>query len=134
MSGLDDRQRKALSRLVVTARATLFEDAEKSLRGNYGILPDGTIQSEEALAPDRALRARRHTLEAVITHLRADGTSAAASVERLTREVAFTHLNRLLAIRVADALGVLAPSLRDGNRIDRLSPVDRRPRAAVGDR
>jgi SAM-dependent methyltransferase len=114
VSGLDDRQRKVLSRLVVTTRATLFEDAEKSLRGTYGILPDGTIQSEEALAPDRALRARRRTLEAVIAHLRADGTSAAASVERLTREVAFTHLNRLLAIRVADGLGVLAPSLRDG--------------------
>ncbi len=116
MSGLDDRQRKVLSRLVVSARASLYEDAEKSLRGNYGILPDGTIQNEEALAPDRALRARRRTLEAVIAHLRSDGTSAAASVERLTREVAFTHLNRLLAIRVADALGVLAPSLRDGTQ------------------
>jgi hypothetical protein len=116
VSGLDDRQRKVLSRLVVTARATLYDDAEKSLRGNYGILPDGTIQSEKTLAPDRALRARRRTLEAVIAHLRSDGTSAAASVERLTREVAFTHLNRLLAIRVADALGVLAPSLRDGTQ------------------
>jgi hypothetical protein len=114
VSSLDDRQRKALSRLVVNARITLFDDAEKMLRGTYGILPDGTIQSEEALAPDAALRARRRTLEAVIAYLRTDGTSAKTSVERLTREVAFTHLNRLLAIRVADALGVLAPSLRNG--------------------
>lgn len=114
MSGLDDRQRKALSRLVVFARAALFDDAEKTLRGTYGVLPDGTIQSETALAPDPALRACRHTLEGVIAHLRAGGASARDAVERLTREVAFTHLNRLLAIRVADALGVLAPSLRDG--------------------
>jgi len=114
VSSLDDLQRKALSRLVVAARATLFDDAEKSLRGTYGILPNGTIQAEAALAPDAALRARRRTLEAVIAYLRADGTSAKASVERLTREVAYTHLNRLLAIRVADALAVLAPSLRNG--------------------
>lgn len=114
MSGLDDGQRKALSRLVVAARATLFDDAEKTLRGSYGILPDGTIQTEAGLAPDPALRARRRTLEAVVAHLRADGTSAKGAVERLMREVAFTHFNRLLAIRVADALGVLAPSLRDG--------------------
>lgn len=114
MSGLDDGQRKALSRLVVSARATLFDDAEKTLRGSYGILPVGTIQPEEGLAPDPALRARRRTLEAVVAHLRADGTSAKGAVERLMREVSFTHFNRLLAIRVADALGVLAPSLRDG--------------------
>jgi SAM-dependent methyltransferase len=114
MSGLDNDQRKALSRLVSSARVTLFDDAERTLRGTYGILRDGTIQSEAGLAPDHALRARRRNLEAVIAHLRADGTSAAAAVERLTREVAFTHLNRLLAIRVADALGVIAPSLRDG--------------------
>src|SRR5262249_52359036 len=43
----------------------------------------------------------------------ADGASARAAVDRLTREVAFTHLNRLFAIRVADALGILAPSLRN---------------------
>ncbi len=113
MSGLDDRQRRALAQLVTTARSTLYDDAERTLRGTYGILPDGTIQDEAGLAPDPMLRARRHTLEAVLAHLRADGTTAQASVERLTREVAFTHLNRLLAIRVADALGVLVPSLRD---------------------
>ena len=114
MSGLDDRQRKALSRLVTTARAALFDDAEKTLRGSYGILPDGTIKSEEQLAPDAALRARRRTLEAVLNHLRAEGASSSGAVERLTREVTFTHLNRLFAIRIADALDVLAPSLRDG--------------------
>lgn len=116
MSGLDDRQRKALSRLVVSARTILFDDAEKTLRGTYGILPSGIIQGEAGLAPDPSLRARRRTLEAVVDHLRADGTSAKGAVERLMREVAFTHLNRLLAIRVADALGVLAPSLRNGTQ------------------
>lgn len=116
MSGLDERQRRALAQLVATARSTFFDDAQRTLRGDYGILPDGTLQPPEGLAPDPALRARRRTLEGVIDHLRADGASATAAVERLTREVAFTHLNRLLAIRVADALGVLAPSLRDGTQ------------------
>ena len=114
MSGLNERQRPAFSQLVATARSTLYEDAERTLRGTYGILPDGTLQPVQGLASDRSVRARRATLEAVIHHLRADGASARPAVERLTREVAFTHLNRLLAIRVADALGILAPSLRDG--------------------
>jgi hypothetical protein len=114
VNGLDERQRRALAGLVSTARAVLFDDAERMLRGTYGILPDGTLQPVGGLAPDPAVRARRATLEAVIQHLRADGASPSAAVERLTREVVFTHLNRLLAIRVADALGILAPSLRDG--------------------
>jgi hypothetical protein len=114
VSGLDDRQRKAFSRLISLARAALSDDAAKTLRGIYGILPDGEVQSEGRLARDPALRARRRTLEAVLAHLRAEGLSTGGAVERLTREVAFTHLNRIVAIRVADALGVLAPSLRDG--------------------
>jgi hypothetical protein len=114
VSGLDERQRTNLSKLVIKASNQLFDDAERTLRGTYGILPDGTIQDEASLAPNPALRARRRTLEGVLAYLRVNGASSKGAVERLTREVAFTHLNRLLAIRVADALGVIAPSLRDG--------------------
>ena len=114
MSGLDEHQRTNLSKLVVKARTQLFDDAQRTLRGLYGILPDGTIQNQAGLAPNPALRACRRTLEGVLAYLRANGASSKESVERLTREVAFTHLNRLFAIRVADALGVIAPSLRDG--------------------
>ncbi len=114
MSGLDERQRRALAQLVAAARSTLYDDAERALRGVYGIVPDGTLQPVEGLVPDPALHARRRTLEDVLRYLRADGATASGAVERLTRQVAFTHLNRLLAIRVADALGVLASSLRDG--------------------
>ena len=39
---------------------------------------------------------------------------AVESVERLLREAVFTTVNRLLAVRVAEAVGVLPPSLVDG--------------------
>lgn len=130
MSGLNDRQRRALANLVTTARSILYQDAQRTLRGTYGILPDGTFQGEAGLAPDLAVRARRRTLEGVLAYLRAEGASAKGAVERLTREVAFTHLNRLLAIRIADALGILAPSLRDASEstgfrqwVDDLAPL-----------
>ncbi len=114
MTGLDDKQRKDLARIVSTARRVLFGDADRRLRGTYGILPNGTTQPEDQLASEPAVRAQRRTLEGILAHLRADGASGAAAVERLTREVAFTHLNRLLAIRVADTLEVLPPSVRNG--------------------
>jgi hypothetical protein len=114
MTGLDERQRSVLERIVVSSRITLEDDLSSILKGHYGIGADGGIEDEDRLADDSSLRRRRRTLVEVVDYLRRDGSSGPEAVARVVREAAFTHINRLIAIRVADALGVLPPSLRSG--------------------
>lgn len=114
MTGLDEVQRRVLERLVVSSRSEMEADLSSILQGDYGINADGSVEDETRLAEDASLRLRRQTLLDILDYLHRDGSSKPAAVARLVREAAFTHVNRLIAIRIADALGVLAPSLRNG--------------------
>ena len=58
--------------------------------------------------------AARAELVGVVEYLRGEGLGRVESVERLLRESVFTTVNRLLAVRVAEAVGVLPPSLAEG--------------------
>jgi hypothetical protein len=49
-----------------------------------------------------------------VAHLRTLGEDPASAVARLLREAAFTHVNRLIAIRVAEAIRLLPESLANG--------------------
>lgn len=50
----------------------------------------------------------------MVSHLRAEGESAESAVGRVIREAAFTHLNRLVAVRIAEAVGLLPETLSRG--------------------
>jgi hypothetical protein len=114
--GLDATQRSKLERLIIRARMLLESDFAAQAEGRFGIHLDGTIEDEAAL-PDRATdKITRSDLEQIITHLRALGEDPAGAVARLLREAAFTHLNRLVAIRVAEAIGFLPESLAKGTQ------------------
>ena len=114
VTGLDAAQRAALERLIVQARSTARAGSEAQAEGRYGINTDGTIEDEAALHLDPSALADRREIVAIVEHLRNEGESATGAVARLIREAAFTHLNRLVAIRVAEAMGLLPPSLADG--------------------
>ena len=47
--------------------------------------------------------------------LRREEGSGNEAIARLIREAAFTHLNRLIAIRIAEAIGLLPESLVKGS-------------------
>jgi hypothetical protein len=96
MSALDPGGRAALERATVKARQVLERDLSQFAEGRLGIYRDGRLESEEAL------------------HLERDSSPGRAAVERLIREAAFTHLNRLVAIRIAEQVGLLPESLTRG--------------------
>ena len=58
--------------------------------------------------------AARAELVGVVEYLRGEGLGLVEAVERMLREAVFTTVNRLLAVRVAEAIGVLPPSLAEG--------------------
>ena len=84
--------------------------------GRFGIDSDGTIADEGTLRLDPGEAFDRREIVEVVEHLRSEGNSAVEAVARLIREAGFTHLNRLVAIRIAEALGILPESLAKGDR------------------
>lgn len=113
-AALDSHQRSILERLVSRARRILEEDLRDQASGRFGIDPDGTIADEDALRLDPTALAQRHEIVAVIEHLLSEGETPVDAISRLIREATFTHLNRLVAIRIAEALSLLPPSLANG--------------------
>jgi hypothetical protein len=112
--GLDAEQRSTLERLVIRARSLLEEDLAAQAEGRFGIHLDGTIEDEAALPDDTTDKVTRRDLEQIVDHLRSLGEDPAGAVARLLREASFTHLNRLVAIRIAEAIELLPESLAKG--------------------
>ena len=112
--GLDNAQRSKLERLIIRARMLLESDFAAQVEGRFGIHLDGTIEDEAALPDITSDKITRSDLEQIVTHLRTLGEDPAGAVARLLREAAFTHVNRLIAIRVAEAIGLLPESLAKG--------------------
>lgn len=115
-AGLDEAQRGRLERLIVRARALLETDLAAQAAGRFGIDADGSLADEASLRLDPSGLADRRDITAVVEHLRSEGNSPPQAVARLLREATFTHLNRLIAIRIAEDLGLLPPSLAEGER------------------
>ena len=114
--GLDAAQRSKLERLIIRARMLLESDFAAQAEGRFGIHLDGTIEDEAALPDSAPDKITRFDLEQIVTHLRTLGEDPAGAVARLLREAAFTHVNRLVAIRVAEAIGFLPESLARGTQ------------------
>ena len=109
-------QRSRLGRLIGHCRALLEEDLASQAAGRFGIDPDGTMAAEETLRLDPGGLAARREIVEVVEHLRSEGDSGPDAVARFLREAVFTHLNRLVAIRIAEALELLPESLARGYR------------------
>ncbi len=115
-TALTAEQRTRLESLVSRARRLLEEDLAAQASGRFGIDADGALADPESLRLDPSSLAAWRELVGVIEHLCAEGESRPSAVARLLREAVFTHLNRLVAIRIAETLGLLPASLAAGRR------------------
>ncbi|MGQ0678938.1 MAG: BREX-1 system adenine-specific DNA-methyltransferase PglX [Actinomycetota bacterium] len=106
---LAEQERNALSRLVGTLRTILTRELRRNLEGTYGLRHGQHPEPESRLSlqPDQ-VRTRYELLGL--------WQALGSRTDLLVREAAFTHTNRLIAIRVAEALGLLPESLAQGRR------------------
>ncbi len=111
---LTEHDRKRLENAVGEARRRLEEDYEAVLEGRYGIHRSGRIEDASRLALPTTEQSARGELVAFVEHLRSDGLGQDQAVARMLREAVFTTLNRLVAIRVAEAIDLLPESLARG--------------------
>jgi len=106
---MDETSKKAIKKAILALRKLLERQDIPSVLKQYGIFPDGRRVPVDKLALlDDNGKKRRESLEAIINReVLAVGGDQKAGVERYCREVAFTYLNRLIALRSMEVRGLL---------------------------
>lgn len=103
---MDSAARTALRDLTLKARGLLTAEIQSLLQGVYGLSPDGGLEPSERLPAVQELPEARETRARLEQHL-ADEAEAgfgwAEAVDRLIKETAYTHLNRLVAFKMLEA-------------------------------
>ncbi len=110
----DTTTRALLQRFVSESRSLLMDEFAKQFQQDYGLDPDsGGVAELESLAhlDDRRLetaRVLREILDHYMASAMAQGAEARkATLDRMVREQAFTTLNRLAALRMMEARGLV---------------------------
>lgn len=111
-------ERSLLAGVVGGLRGLFGDDFSGVLAGSFGIHVSGRRGGEVEDSSGLSLSAQelvaRSELVGVVEYLCGEGLGAVEAVERLVREATFTAVNRVLAVRVAEAVGVLPESLARG--------------------
>ncbi len=114
----DDHTRRLLQNFVASVRSTLTEEFTRQFQNEYGMDPQTGEHSDMDKLPwlDNAKRQTARLLRDTLKHYQAGNPSGAAkdSLERIVREQAFTVLNRLCALRMAEARGIIIESVAKG--------------------
>ena len=114
----DQATRNRLQRFVNDARKVLETEFGRQLQNEYGLDPNsGAVAPLDKLAhlPD-AKKETARILRDILAHYLAneEGADSKAALERIVREQAFTVLNRIVALRMAEARGLLIESIDHG--------------------
>ena len=116
----DQSTRNRLARFVSDTRSLLSEEFTRQLQNDYGMDPEsGTVTDVEkltALDDSRRETARilRETLDYYLAGKADDKKNRQETLQRIVREQAFTVLNRLCALRMAESRGILIESIAQG--------------------
>lgn len=109
--------RNRLQRFVNDARRVLEEEFTRQLQNDYGMDPNsGSVADLASLRHiNDAQRETARILRDTLAHYTASGDmNAMQGLDRIVREQAFTVLNRLAALRMAEARGLLVESVGNG--------------------
>lgn len=115
----DQSTRNRLQKFVSNARAILGEEFTRQLQATYGLDPkQGTVAAIDSLTHlDNRQRQTAHLLRETLAHYltttpgKGEKDRTKQVLDRIVREQAFTVLNRLAALRMAEARGFLLESI-----------------------
>jgi len=118
----DQGTRNRLQKFVSESRAILTEEFTRQLQANYGLDPqNGSVSLVESLAflDNRGQQTAiilRENLAHYVTSIpgKSDKERTKQAIDRIIREQAFTVLNRLCALRMAEARDFLFESISKG--------------------
>ncbi|MEW8418930.1 MAG: hypothetical protein AB2690_16940 [Candidatus Thiodiazotropha endolucinida] len=118
----DQSTRNRLQKFVSEARGILSEEFTRQLQATYGLDPKtGTVAEVSSLTHlDNRQRQTAQILREMLAHYvastpgKGEKDRTKQSLERIVREQAFTVLNRLAALHMAEARGFLLESIAKG--------------------
>ena len=113
----DQTTRNRLQRFVTDARRALEEEFTRQLQNDYGLDPvSGTASPLEGLRHinDQQRETARILRDTLAHYCASSDTDTHAGLDRIVRGQAFTVLNRLAALRMAEARGLLIESVGNG--------------------
>ena len=114
---LSDQQRRAIHDLALSARDLLTREARELLEGTFGLYAEGRLDPPEKLPQVQADPETGETYRRLAQFLADEedaGLPGPEAVEKLVKEVAFTHLNRLVAFKMMEARGLIRGTLDKG--------------------
>jgi 23S rRNA G2445 N2-methylase RlmL len=135
----DKATRNALAKMVGQVRERLKTDVMDQLR-RLGFQADGTVLGLDAIAGlSQTERQASRDLRDQLTHFVSleSGTEAArrqSAYDRLAREIGFTTLNRLVALRMAEERGLIVEAVGNGFASAGFQIYERVARDALGPR
>lgn len=114
---LTDLQRRQIHDFALNARALLTREAWELLEGVYGLYPNGTMDPPHKLPQvqaDPETEALYHRLKRFLDDEVQAGLPRPEAIEKLVKEIAFTHLNRLVALRMMEVRGLIRGTVNKG--------------------
>ena len=119
----NNETRGKLQRFVTNIRALLTDDFTRQLQQTYGMDPaNGEVASIESLRhlDDECLETAQILRDIMEHYLASEGTNEKQTrvsvLQRIAREQAFTILNRLAALRMMEARGILLEAIGQGTQ------------------
>lgn len=113
----DQATRNRLQRFVADARDLLMKEVTRQLQHEYGLDPSsGSVTPLDELSIDDSRLETARILRDTLQHYLSSSPSSNKKeiLERIVREQAFTVLNRMAALRMSEARGILIESLARG--------------------
>lgn len=114
---MDKSLRNDLRNIVTKCRKLLEDNISEILEGQFGIHKDGKV--EDAARMGHLSSSDHNYREQTIVHIehiKASGFKASDAISQLVREVAFTHLNRLVAYKMMEQRKLIRESVNRGTK------------------
>ena len=111
---MDQDLRNSLNTATQRARRLLEDEFRAQLEGDFDIFTTGQVGDRAPAHLDRPQRLVREKLLAAIRHKTASGSSHEESITLLLREAAFTTWNRICALKLAEARGLVLECVSKG--------------------
>lgn len=106
---MDEITKRTVKKTILKLRKLLEKEDIPAVLKQHGIFPDGRrIPTEKIALLDDVGRSRRDRLDAILEReIKLAGNDSKEGVKRYCREVAFTYLNRLIALRCMEVRGLI---------------------------
>jgi hypothetical protein len=106
---MDEIVKRAIKKTILALRKLLEQEDIPAVLKQHGIFPDGRrVPVEKIALLDDTGKSRRTRLEAILEReIKVAGNDPKEGVKRYCREVTFTYINRLIALRCMEVRGLI---------------------------